>query len=300
MVFTFLSKILRVFEELNDIVFQCVGNRDFDWSEICCCHDNFITCHEKSAAVTNLRLSRSKIRFFFSIGIAVSGLMLRLKTKEFSVDPSFKASRGWYEKWKRRHSVSMPTKTTLAQRLPANLEENIVRFHRFVIAARRRADYPLSRIYNMDETPMRFELPSNRTLEFSGSQTVPVKSCGAEKRSFTVVLAVATDGAKVPPKVIFKGIRTLRDLVVPHPLRVSFRKKGWMDEQGIREWIRQSLPRAECSLLVWDSFRAHLTDSVKDDLKQRNIDVAVIPGGLTPVVQPLDKCLNKPFKDNVR
>ena len=58
----FLSEILRVFEELNDIIFPCVGNREFDWSEICCCHDNFITCHKKSAVVTNLRLSRSKIR----------------------------------------------------------------------------------------------------------------------------------------------------------------------------------------------------------------------------------------------
>ena len=142
-------------------------------------------------------------------------------------------------------------------------------------------------------------LSCHRT-EHWNSVTVTVKSCLAEERSFTVVLAVAADGAKVPPKVIFKGVRTPRDLVVPHPLRVSFHKKGWMDEQGIREWIRQSLPRAERSLLVWDSFRAHLTDSVKDDLKQRNIDVAVIPGGLTPVVQPLDKCLNKPFKDNVR
>ena len=72
-----------------------------------------------------------------------------------------------------------------------------------------------------------------------------------------------------------------------------------MDEQGIRESIWQSLPHAERSLLVWDSFQAHLTDFVKDDLKQRNIDVTIIPGGLTPVVQPLDKCLNKPFKDNV-
>ena len=59
------------------------------------------------------------------------------------------------------------------------------------------------------------------------------------------------------------------------------------------------MPHAERSLLVWDSFRAHLTDFVKDDLKQRNIDFTIIPGGLTPVVQPLDKCLNKPFKDNV-
>ena len=29
---------------------------------------------------------------------------------------------------------------------------------------------------------------------------MPVKSCGAEKQSFTVVLAVAADGAKVPPE----------------------------------------------------------------------------------------------------
>lgn len=59
-------------------------------------------------------------------------------------------------------------------------------------------------------------------------------------------------------------------------------------------------PRDERSLLVWDSFRAHLTESVKADLQRRKIDVAVIPGGLTPVLQPLDKCLNKPFKDNMR
>ena len=193
----------------------------------------------------------------------------------------------------------MQKKTTLAQRLPTNLEENIVRFHHFIIAARKRSNYPLSCIYNMDETRMHFELPSNRTLEFSGSRRVSVKSCGAEKRSFTVVLAVAANEAKVPQKVIFKGVRTPRDLVVPQPLRVSSHKKGWMDEQGIGEWIRQSLPHAEHSLLVWDSFWAHLADSVKDDLKQRNIDVAVIPGGLTTVVQPLDECLNKPYKDNV-
>ncbi|PFX30588.1 Centromere/kinetochore protein zw10-like [Stylophora pistillata] len=167
-------------------------------------------------------------------GIAVSGLILRLKAKELSDDPAFKASRGWYEKWKRRHSVSMRTKTTLAQRLPADLEENIVCFHRFVIAARRRADYPLSRIYNMDETPMRFELPSNRTLEFSGSRTVPVKSCGAEKRSFTVVLAVAADGAKVPPKVIFKGVR---EYVWPD-----------LSETIIAECLKKSVPTTSAQL----------------------------------------------------
>ena len=150
----------------------------------------------------------------------MSGLLLRLKAKELSGDPSFKGSRGWYEKWKRRHSVSMRTKTTLAQRLPADLEENIVRFHRFVIAARRRADYPLSRIYNMDETPKHFELPSSRTLEFSGSRTVSVKSCGAEKLSFTVVLALAADGHQ--ETWLFRIL-----FVFP-----SIRKAGWMSRMS--------------------------------------------------------------------
>lgn len=54
------------------------------------------------------------------------------------------------------------------------------------------------------------------------------------------------------------------------------------------------------ALLVWDSFHGHLTDGVKELLARRNVDVAVIPGGLPPVLQPLDKCLNKPFKTRVR
>lgn len=175
-------------------------------------------------------LNLASLSFF--TGIAVSGLILRLKAKEVCSDPDFKASLGWYQKWKKRHSISLRTKTTLAQRLPQDLEEKTVQFHRFVIALRQRYGHSLSRLFNMDETPMRFELPSSRTLEFSGSRTVPVKSCGAEKRSFTVTLAVAADGQKLPPSVIFKGVRTPRDLAVPDSVRVSFHKKGWMDEKG--------------------------------------------------------------------
>ena len=41
------------------------------------------------------------------------------------------------------------------------------------------------------------------------------------------------------------------------------------------------------SLLVWDSFCGHLTDSMKSNLQ------------CCSVLQALDKCLNKPFKDNI-
>ena len=79
---------------------------------------------------------------------------------------------------------------------------------------------------------MRFELPATRTLEFTGSRTVPVVSCGADKRSFTVALTVKANGEKLPPKVIFKGVRQLR-IQVPPRMQVSVHKKGWMDEEGM-------------------------------------------------------------------
>ena len=35
-------------------------------------------------------------------------------------------------------------------------------------------------------------------------------------------------------------------------------------------------------------------------MKSENTDLAIIPGGLTSVLQPLHVCLNKPFKNRVR
>ena len=50
--------------------------------------------------------------------------------------------------------------------------------------------------------------------------------------------------------------------------------------------------------LVWDTFTGHLTDDIADEFQKRNITVTTIPGGCTSKVQPLDACLNKPFKIN--
>ena len=86
--------------------------------------------------------------------------MLRQKEKEVSADPGFKASLGWYQNWKQHHSVSLRAKTTLALRLPDDMEEKVVQFYRFIIEARQRVGYALSRIFNMDKTLMGFELPS--------------------------------------------------------------------------------------------------------------------------------------------
>ena len=53
-------------------------------------------------------------------------------------------------------------------------------------------------------------------------------------------------------------------------------------------------PETKPSLLVWDQFKAHRTDKVKGKLKENKTVLAIIPGGLSGTLQPLDASLNKP------
>lgn len=79
-----------------------------------------------------------------------------------------------------------------------------------------------------------------------------------------------------------------------------------MDEPGVIKWLSSVWERRnggllkKQSLLVWDQFKAHLTDKVKGKLKENKTIQAVIPGGLTGTLQPLDVSLNKPFKAAMR
>ena len=53
-------------------------------------------------------------------------------------------------------------------------------------------------------------------------------------------------------------------------------------------------------MIVYDSFRGHLEESVKKSFVINGFDLAVIPAGLTSLCQPLDITINKPFKDYLR
>ena len=84
------------------------------------------------------------------------------------------------------------------------MEDKVIKFHQFALRARRRHNYKLSHIWNMDETPMWFELPATRTLEFTGNRTVPILSCVGDEQSFTVVLALKSQRRKTTAKSHFR------------------------------------------------------------------------------------------------
>lgn len=244
-------------------------------------------------------------------GYGVSRLAIRLytlrlaKSGKYEGTIDFKASQGRSTRFLARHGLALRQRTKIAQKLPKDYEKKIVDFQQYIIKRRKEVDYPLCRIGNMDETPMCFDMPSTRTVNKKGEKTVMIKTTGHEKTHFTVVLTCMADGGKLPPMVIFKRKTPPKDKF-PSGVVIHQHPKGWMDEPGVIKWLSSVWERRnggllkKPSLLVWDQFKAHLTDKVKGKLKDNKTVQAVIPGGLTGTLQPLDVSLNKPFKAAMR
>lgn len=158
----------------------------------------------------------------------------------------------------------------------------------------------------MDEVPLTFDIPVNHTVEKTGTSTISIRTTGNEKSSFTVVLGCQANGQKLPPMVIFKR-KTLPKEKFPAGVIIKANPKGWMDEEKMSEWLREVYVKRpdgffhkSPSLLICDSMRTHLTDTVKTQVKQTNSELAIIPGGLTKELQPLDIGVNRSFKVKLR
>jgi hypothetical protein len=249
-------------------------------------------------------------------GIAVTTKVAKTYMKELlkkkftdiypGADEKFLASDRWFYGFLKRHDLSLRRKTKIGQKLPAHLDDKLLEFQRFIIRKRKQFEYNFFEIGNMDETPVYFDMVGNLTIDKLGAKTVQIRTTGNENNRFTCVLTVLADGTKLLPMVIFKGKLMPKDL--PSKIIVSMHPKGWMDETGMKIWFNKIWEKRPGrnqtakpkSLLVLDSFESHKTDFIKNIAKYENTNLAIIPGGLTSIVQPLDVSINKPFKDRLR
>ena len=189
---------------------------------------------------------------------------------------------------------------TVSQRLPSDLEPKVTAFIMNTRQLRMSKQYSLPLIGNMDETPLWMDMPGETTVTHTGDRSVPIRTTGHDKARFTVVLAAMADGRKLHPYVVFKRVRQIAELDREPGIIVAYSKNGWMNENLTKDWVKRGWGTLSFGrrLLVWDAYKCHLVDSVKDVLdKQTKSDVSVIPGGLTSLVQPADVSWNKPFKD---
>lgn len=124
-----------------------------------------------------------------------------------------------------------------------------------------------------------------------------------------VMECVKADSRKLPPYIILKRKNMPKIETFPSDGMVRVQQKERMTSGLMLDWIEVvwkqrpgtslGTPEGMKSMLMLDAFRSQLNPEVKKS-RRCNCDLVVVLGGITPVLQPLDVSINKPFKANLR
>ncbi|GJP59880.1 hypothetical protein CLOP_g15673 [Closterium sp. NIES-67] len=245
-------------------------------------------------------------------GLAVPISLLQAWSRQFirSHHPTvdWRASPSWTFCFRVRWGLTVHVKTKIGQRLTRDCKQTSENFWRFVRKQVIESGIDPWNMINADQTHVFLEMLYERTLNQHGSHSVQIRSVGYEKERLIVMLAVSATGRKLPPMVIFKR-KTIPNIRAPPGLLICAHEHGWMDSGLVQDWVQHVLlpfvrppPGVARSktLLILDSYHGHLTDAVLGSLRWHRITPAIIPGGCTPLLQPLDVVINRAFKAGVR
>lgn len=175
--------------------------------------------------------------------------------------------------------------------------KKIINFIIYVDLIIKRFNYSESQIFACDKTAVWFDNVGNYTLESKGKKSIEIKSTGHIKERITVVLMARVDGRKCKPYVVINRVRKLDaiDKEFGSDLNLNYSGCVWMDDNTTHDFLTKNfyypvnIPR----LLIWDSFRSHNSASTRQLMGNLKLNMAIIPGGCTGLIQPADVCWNK-------
>ena len=98
-----------------------------------------------------------------------------------------------------RHSISLRRRTTVSQKLPADIVGQVADYIMRVRRIRLQHVYTAGRMIAMDEVALWFDMLAKTTLDIRETRSIPIKT--------SVCLAARADGHKLWPFIVFKGKR---------------------------------------------------------------------------------------------
>uniref|UniRef100_K7FIA3 HTH CENPB-type domain-containing protein n=1 Tax=Pelodiscus sinensis TaxID=13735 RepID=K7FIA3_PELSI len=232
-------------------------------------------------------------------GVSIVEVRMKALTiaKKCANTAGFKALHGWGDRFMNRHGLSVQRQTTITQKLSMYSDT------KFIIKLCKQHCYDLSVIGNTMMTPLNFDNPYNRTLEVKGAKTISIASTGHGKSRFTVMIACMADGTKLPPYIVFKCKTMPKNVIFLNTVHMRVHPKGWIDEALMFDWLQTVWAKRpgglmrKRSLIVLDAFWCHCMPFINKRLQKDKTDLAIIPGRMTKMLQPLDMTVNKPMKD---
>ncbi|EGT41816.1 hypothetical protein CAEBREN_22452 [Caenorhabditis brenneri] len=225
---------------------------------------------------------------------------------------NFQASNTWVDNIKHKFgfgSRHIDRRITKSKRSKSPTPEEKVKVFLTTEVPRIKKKYPSNRIFNVDQTGVKYEATSNRTLTKRGRQKVDrvAQSEYGIKHSFTVTPCISAAG-----ELLDKTFVTLSEPVPPQSfsqmvapfthLHVTHSKSGVMTSDLAIEWFTKNflpnVPNDSCLLLdSWYGFNRMMQ---LPTVKQKKLEIVVFPKKTTDKLQPLDLSFNRQIKSFMR
>ena len=225
----------------------------------------------------------------------------------------FKASLGWLYGFLKRYNLSLRTVTKSLTQKEAKTQkaaemsqaEKVNTFHEYMNEQIATHNIPEDSIINVDQTPVWLNMNDGRkTVDVKGASAISaLRPDGSHRAKVSVILACTQSGKKLPPAVVFQTGKKKGFVEHRNGIHAYHNPSTSMCNSRIMsDWVCRNFSDSKDGkrLLILDSFRGHLTDEMKTTCHQHGVIRAVIPAGMTSVLQPLDLTVNRSFKTIMR
>jgi len=269
---------------------------------------------KRVTTIGNMELEKALYQWFVNERLnhnVVNDYVLQCKAVELheslSNEKEFKASMGWIQKFKKRHSIRLLKIT--GEKLSTN-DSSVPQFLESFMQFINDSDLVPDQIYNADESGLVYKFLQDKALVTHNEVSAPGHKLSKER--ITIMPCTNASGQHKLPLMIIGKSKTPRCFKNINLPRMHYRssKNAWQTRSLFKEWffdtyvpsvkeylLSKGLPPK--ALLLLDNATAH---SSANELKTEdgNISVYFFPPNTTALLQPLDQNIIKTIKQSYR
>ncbi|KAJ8913064.1 hypothetical protein NQ315_006565 [Exocentrus adspersus] len=208
---------------------------------------------------------------------------------------------GWFNGFMARHpelTIKMAENTKRVR--AAVTYESIEEYFRNLRDAMK--DVPPQNCVNYDETNFVDNPGAAKVVMKKGSKHA-YRTLDTSKTSITVMFAIAGNGARLPPYVVYRAKHIYEGWTEGGLEGAIYNRsiRGWFDSELFEDWFRRvAIPYFRKlegpKLLIGDNLKSHLTIDVIQECEKNYIKFVLLPPNSTHMLQPLDVAYFRPLK----
>ncbi|XP_015789399.1 tigger transposable element-derived protein 4-like [Tetranychus urticae] len=192
----------------------------------------------------------------------ISSQMICQKAIELSKNSNFKASNGWFERFRKRCNIKFGTLSGEAAAVDQNVVENF-KLNNLPLIVRK---YPPDKRCNVDETSLFYRQLPSKTFFIKKNEHFGNK---LNKERISILLGCNQSGEKMLPLIITKSknprsLRGRSNYLNQKGLLLESNKAAWMTKEiffnYIKKWHVELEKKGDRIALILDNFAGHKVD----------------------------------------